>query len=75
MNLGFWNSKTIKLMKKNTSVLLPTLVASALVAAAGDPRIDSWLTGASGQYPRIYTSSANQASGNAVATWSNGSQT
>lgn len=56
-------------------------VAATLVAAlaAGhvqaDPRIDSWLTAGSGRYARIFTSAANQGAGNAVTTWSNGSQT
>ncbi len=53
-----------------TGILLTTSAA-----LADDARIDSWLTSNSGRYARIYTSSANQASGNAVTTWSNGSQT
>jgi hypothetical protein len=50
-------------------------VALATAAAQADPRLDSWLTDYSGRYARIYTSAANQAAGNAVTTWSNGSQT
>ncbi len=50
-------------------------VALATAAVQADPRIDSWLTDYSGRYARIYTNAASQAAGNAVTTWSNGSQT
>jgi hypothetical protein len=52
--------------------LVTALAAGPLLA---DPRIDSWLTGNSARYARIFTSFANQGAGNAVTTWSNGSQT
>jgi hypothetical protein len=49
--------------------------ASVLSARAADPRIDGWFTERSGQYARIYKSPADLSSGNAVTTWSNGTQT
>jgi hypothetical protein len=41
--------------------------------AVADPRVDSWLTTYSGKYARIYATTADQTSGNAVATWSRNS--
>ena len=61
------------LIKLVTPFALTALVATTVFAA--DPLADSWLTTYSGQYARIYTTDANKAGGNAVATWSNGSQT
>lgn len=60
-----------------TRILLLRLPLVALVAPTvfgADPRTDLWLTDASARYARIYTSSANRLAGNAVTTWSNGSQ-
>ncbi len=56
-------------------VQLASLVLFVATTLAGDPRLDSWLTTNSGKYARIYTTPANQAAGNAVSTWSNGTQT
>ena len=61
-------------MKRTTHYLLIAL-ALATGARAADPRVDSWFTARSGQYARIYTNNANKAAGNAVTTWSNGTQT
>jgi YHYH protein len=44
-------------------------------AQAGDPRTNSWLTGYSGQYARIYTNDTMKTDGTTLTTWSNGSQT
>lgn len=52
-----------------------TVALTLSIASAADPRVDSWFTGFSGKYARIYTSAAAQSAGNAVSTWSNGSQT
>ena len=43
-------------------------------AASNDPRTNSWFTTYSGKYARIYTNDTSKTSGNAVSTWSNGSQ-
>lgn len=56
------------------------LAAGAIVVAgphraAADAQIDSWLKVYSGKYARIYTDASAQSAGNAVSTWSNGSQT
>lgn len=51
------------------------LVLGALPATAADPRLTSWLTTYSGKYARIYGTDADKTAGNAVATWSNGTQT
>ena len=61
-----------------TNLLLSASVAVAVLpiaAVAGDPRIDQWYTVQTGKYARIYTDAAAKTAGNAVATWSNGSQT
>jgi hypothetical protein len=49
------------------------LLPSAVLAA--DPRTNSWDAVASSHYARIYQTPAEQSSGTAKATWSNGSQT
>jgi len=54
-----------------------TSLVAILTTSAGlqaQPIIDSWFTTNSGRYARIYTSDANKAAGNAVTTWSNGTQ-
>jgi hypothetical protein len=52
-----------------------TLEATFTVTAAGDPRTNSWFTGYTSKYARIYTNNTMKASGTALATWSNGTQT
>ena len=47
----------------------------AFCALAADPYVDSWLTAYSGQYARIYTNNTMKLAGNALTTWSNGTQT
>jgi len=78
MKVPNWTAPDSLLMKNHNHLLLHALATCLLptaVVIAGDPRLDSWLTGSSGRYARIYTSAANQSTGNAVTTWSNGSQT
>ena len=60
---------------RTLAALLALSAAAPAILAAADPRIDSWLTGHSGRYARIYANAAAQTAGNASATWSNGSQT
>ena len=62
-------------LKSNRISLAAVLLAAVSIARADDPRTNSWFTANSGKYARIYTNAASQSSGNAVATWSNGSQT
>ncbi len=47
----------------------------ALSAGLADPQLTSWFTADSGRYARIYTNTASQTAGNAVTTWSNGTET
>ncbi len=54
----------------STSVTITTPV----VVNNFDPRTNSWFTTYSGKYARVYTNDASKTSGNAVSTWSNGSQ-
>jgi arylsulfatase A-like enzyme len=42
------------------------------LGTTGDPQLTSWYTANSGQYARIYETLADEASGNAVTTWSRG---
>src|SRR5829696_9987438 len=42
---------------------------------AADPRIDSWYTENSGQYARIYRTTADESAGTSVTTWSGGQGT
>jgi hypothetical protein len=58
-----------------TATLLGIFLAIATVAHADDPRTNSWFTTYSGKYARTFTNAASLASGNAVTTWGNGSQT
>lgn len=50
------------------------LIGACIVAgsSAADPQIDSWFTQDSGRYARIYRTTADEAAGNAVTTWSRG---
>ena len=52
--------------------LVPTLALLVGNAAATDALIDSWFTPYSGKYARVYLTDADQASGNAVSTWTRG---
>jgi hypothetical protein len=54
-----------------TTALTAILIATSLLAQT-DPRYTSWLTNPSGNYARLYASSAAQASGTAATTWSRG---
>jgi hypothetical protein len=44
-------------------------------ARAADPQLDSWFTTYSGIYARIYQTTADEAAGNSVTTWSRGQGT
>lgn len=49
---------------------------SALVAQSfGQPVVDSWYTEQAGRYARIFETTADESSGNAVTTWSQGQGT
>lgn len=49
-----------------------SLLALVADTAPAEPQIDSWLTGYSSQYARIYTSDGAKAAERSVTTWSNG---
>lgn len=51
------------------------LMATSWVHGQGDPRISQWFTSNSGQYARIYQTSAAQAAGATSTTWARGSGT
>src|SRR5262245_43555602 len=62
-------------MKAHTRKFLVGFAFAATMAArAEDPRTNSWLTTYTSKYARIYTNDSAKTTGNAVATWSNGSQ-
>jgi hypothetical protein len=44
-------------------------------ALAADPRVDSWFTQNSGQYARIYRTTADESAGTSVTTWTRGQGT
>lgn len=55
-----------------TSLHLPLIALSILQSAWGDPLVDSWHTSSSGSYARLFETSADEAAGNSVTTWSRG---
>ncbi|MGC6467189.1 MAG: YHYH protein [Akkermansiaceae bacterium] len=55
-----------------TSLHLPLIALSILQSAGGDPLVDSWHTSSSGSYARLFETSADEAAGNSVTTWSRG---
>ena len=61
--------------KMNLHFTLSVAALLAIHANAADPRTNSWLTTYTSKYARIYTNNAMKASGTALTTWSNGSQT
>jgi hypothetical protein len=65
----------IKWMMGIQAAVIGGLLGAAPLSRAGDARTNCWFTTYSGQYARIYTNDAMQAGGNALTTWSNGSQT
>lgn len=54
--------------------LLAALTATTSSVSATDPRNDSWITGLSGRYARIYANDAALGADTSVTTWSNGTQ-
>ena len=56
----------------STAALALTLLTAA---AHADPQLTSWYTAQSGQYARIYQSTANETAGTKSTTWSRGSGT
>lgn len=58
-----------------TKMLLSLVLLSALTCAFGDPQLTSWLTTDSGQYARIYETTAEETAGTYLTTWSNTSFT
>lgn len=53
-------------------LILLILEIAILPAFCAGPQVDSWMTGESGKYARIYQTTADRQSGNAVTTWSRG---
>jgi len=63
-------------LESNFAAAVPGIFLMFAVAThAADPRTNSWFTIYSGQYARIYTNNTMLASGTALTSWSNGSQT
>ncbi|HKQ37917.1 MAG TPA: YHYH protein [Verrucomicrobiae bacterium] len=54
---------------------LAAIVFTTAAATAADPRVDTWFTQNSALYARIYRTTADEAAGNAVTTWSRGQGT
>lgn len=63
----------MKIIHSLSAVILPGMILVSVTASA-DPYVDSWLTGSSGKYARIYANNAARTAGNAVSTWGNGTQ-
>src|SRR5437867_13239343 len=59
-------------MKTYSSLSLAGLLIPAAVASAADPCADSWFTQYSAKYARLYATTADLNSRNAVTTWSRG---
>ena len=59
-------------MKTTSSLILAGLLTGS-IASAADPRVDSWFTQYSAKYARLYATTADLNSGNAVTTWNRGS--
>ena len=63
-------------MKTSILHLIGLLLLTTICASAqSDPRISAWFTQNSGQYARIYQTSAAQTAGTTSTTWSRGSGT
>src|SRR6266568_857463 len=56
-----------KPMKTTSSLILAGLLTGSISSAA-DPRVDSWFTQYSAKYARLYATTADLNSGNAVTT-------
>src|ERR1041385_5265366 len=76
-----WNNNQRTTMKIHLTYLTHlthvTLFCVALnlpIPCRADPLIESWFTTYSSLYTRIYTNDAAKAAGNAVTSWSNGTQ-
>jgi hypothetical protein len=54
------------------TILTFHLAAASVVSAVADPQLTSWHTADSGQYARIYQSTAAETSGTVSKTWSRG---
>jgi hypothetical protein len=60
---------------KNFTCNLLLLTITAAIACAGDPQLESWQTGGSRRYARIYQNDAAKAAGTTSTTWSRGQGT
>jgi hypothetical protein len=68
--------ETRAIMKtKSTFAALALFATLTIGPLHADPQLTSWFTTYSCQYARIYSNAASETTGNAVTTWSNGSQT
>src|SRR5437762_8477400 len=65
-------NQTRKTMKLTSSMILTGMLTGS-IALAADPQLDSWFTKYSAKYARLYATTADLNSGNAVTTWSRGS--
>ena len=50
-------------------------LAASITVAHADPQLTSWFTAKSGQYARVYQSTANETAGTTSTTWSRGTGT
>src|SRR5579884_2852933 len=67
-------------LQNNMKTILPIILFiflgfAVVETSRADPQLTSWFTTYSGRYARIYTNTTMELSGNAVTTWSNGSET
>src|SRR5437899_2162163 len=69
-----WRSKiNNNTMNTKSSLVLAGVLSGASIVAASDARVDSWFTRYSAKYARLYATTADLNSGNAVTTWSRNS--
>src|SRR5687767_12435586 len=60
------NPRSLALFLLTVAASGPSTLAQTTVT---DPRITSWATSSSGRYARVYETTADKNSGNAVKTW------
>jgi len=72
----FCSLRQAALANPNTmKILIHLSLVASVTAAHADPQLTSWFTTNSGQYARIYQSTANETAGTKSTTWSRGSGT
>jgi hypothetical protein len=66
-------TKTFSSLNKQQWLIFTLALMNASASGLADPQLASWFTSDSGQYARIYQTTAAQSAGVSVTTWSNSS--